>query len=242
MSQELKSSPSPFEIFYIGMNANKPPFDDGKVRQGFNYAVDRETVAGNPYQLIPASGFLPPGFPGYNEDLEVYDFDLIRAQRLLEESRYGDNIFEEFPLIRLNYLSSFSSRCCPGLDKITLFWGENFLNDLEMASTEYGTYLQGVREGRFQLFAGLVWSPEYPDPYYFLDASFHSQGSDNLLGYANPVVDRLLEQARIEMNQGTRGPRRYISTIRGQLRSVDPDWRTYPVLLPLDASPAEAPA
>ena len=117
------------------MNPNKPPFDDRKVRQAFNYTVDKETlwkdilgkipasetipISG----LIPATGLLPPGFPGYNEDLEGYDFDLIRAQQLLEESRYGANIFEEFPLIRLNYIGSES----PGVGKITLFWGENFV-------------------------------------------------------------------------------------------------------------------
>jgi ABC-type oligopeptide transport system substrate-binding subunit len=43
LNQELRIVES-MGIFYIGLNVNQPPFDDVKVRQAFNYALDRERI------------------------------------------------------------------------------------------------------------------------------------------------------------------------------------------------------
>ena len=69
---------------------------------------------------------------------------------------------------------------------------------------DHPSYLGRVRDERLQMFSWFDWRPEYPDPYYFLDPLFHSQGSENFAGYVNPELDRLLERARIEMNQESR--------------------------------------
>jgi oligopeptide transport system substrate-binding protein len=42
------------------------------------------------------------------------------------------------------------------------------------------------------------WCADYPDPENFADALFHSSAQQNLGHYANPALDRLLEQARVE--------------------------------------------
>ena len=34
-------------MFYIGLNAAEPPFDDVKVRQALNYAIDLQSIAEN---------------------------------------------------------------------------------------------------------------------------------------------------------------------------------------------------
>jgi peptide/nickel transport system substrate-binding protein/oligopeptide transport system substrate-binding protein len=60
---------------------------------------------------------------------------------------------------------------------------------------EFATFLQQVDRRQFDMMT-LGWIADYLDPEDFLDILFHSQSPDNRTGYANPEVDRLLEQAR----------------------------------------------
>jgi len=77
LSQEVLQAPPSFNVTYVGMNASEPPFDDPKVRQAFNYAVDKVTLAHLLLEdlVAPAKGILPPQFPGYNPNLKGYDYD-----------------------------------------------------------------------------------------------------------------------------------------------------------------------
>jgi peptide/nickel transport system substrate-binding protein len=59
--------PQPATI-YVGFDVLKPPFDDVRVRQALNYAIDRERIAellGGPTDERPACQILPPNFQGY---------------------------------------------------------------------------------------------------------------------------------------------------------------------------------
>jgi peptide/nickel transport system substrate-binding protein len=54
--------------YYMFLNFQEPPFDDLKVRQAVNYAIDPEALArifGG--RLNPDQQILPPGMPGYEE-------------------------------------------------------------------------------------------------------------------------------------------------------------------------------
>ncbi|MBC8281407.1 MAG: hypothetical protein H8E48_11510 [Chloroflexi bacterium] len=68
LNSEVVLAPPQFDVDYFGFNTSEPPFDDIKVRQAFNYAIDRDTLATTLLQdlVVPAAGILPPGFPGYN--------------------------------------------------------------------------------------------------------------------------------------------------------------------------------
>ncbi|GAH97284.1 unnamed protein product, partial [marine sediment metagenome] len=41
--EELHSTPS-FHVFYLTFDTTKPPFNDVRVRQAFNHAMDREEM------------------------------------------------------------------------------------------------------------------------------------------------------------------------------------------------------
>ena len=66
-----------------------------------------------------------------------------------------------------------------------------------MQASEYSAYLRELRRGTFQMFSA-GWAADYPDPEDFLDKLFHSESQQNEQGYADPDVDRMLEQARVE--------------------------------------------
>ena len=68
LNRELVIAPPGFSVSYIGFSV-KPPFDDPKVRQALNHAVDKDLIATEVLsQLVePAYGILPPGFPGLQQ-------------------------------------------------------------------------------------------------------------------------------------------------------------------------------
>jgi peptide/nickel transport system substrate-binding protein len=76
--------------YYFWMNTKRPPFDDVKVRQAVNYAVDSaalERVYSG--QIKGTQQILPPGMPGY-EKIELYPHDMAKAKQLLKEANPSD--------------------------------------------------------------------------------------------------------------------------------------------------------
>ena len=92
LNKELIIAPPDFSVSYVGFNTSQPPFDDIKFRQALNHAVDKELIATEVLSELvePAYGILPPGFPGYNENLIGLEYDPELARRLLSESKYPD--------------------------------------------------------------------------------------------------------------------------------------------------------
>ena len=83
--------------WYVPMNNNLAPFDNIKVRQAVNYAIDRKALVnlfGGPVLASPVCQVLPPNFPGH-EDYCPYTKDpgakwsapdMEKAKKLIEES------------------------------------------------------------------------------------------------------------------------------------------------------------
>jgi len=76
--------------YYFWMNNKRAPFDDVKVRQAVNYAVDAKALeriyAG---QIAATQQILPPGMPGY-EQFELYPHNLGKAEELMKEANPSD--------------------------------------------------------------------------------------------------------------------------------------------------------
>lgn len=187
-------------VDYIGFNVNVPPFDDPKVRQAFALAVDREKIAEVVLQsAIPvADGILMPGVPGYDETDITYSYDPERAKQLLAESRYAGDI----PPITLAE-SGAGATVGPTTEAMVQYWKDNLGVDVEIQQAEAATFFQDVDQGRYQMFH-IGWIMDYPDPENILDIKFHSASKQNDTQYANPEVDALIEQARVERDTEAR--------------------------------------
>ena len=199
----MRAAPS-FSIQYIGLNVNEPPLDDPKVRQALNLAIDKTEIAtivlGD--QVVPATGILPPGFPGFSSSVTGYGFDPVRAKQLLLESRYGGDL-DNMPPITITSPGSFGANLSLDMEVITNMWEQNLGIKPEFQRTEFATFLKDLNKRRFQMF-DIGWIADYPDPENFLDILFYSDSSNNHTNYSNPEVDALLEQARVEIDETLR--------------------------------------
>ncbi len=205
LNSQLVQAPPSFSANYIGMNVNEPPFDDPKVRQALNLAIDKNAIAQNVMAglVIPAKGILPPGFPGFSASVQGYDYDPERARRLLAESKYGPQLENFDKPIILTTAGSFGANLTLDMEVILEMWRTNLGVEVEVLQTEFATYLQDLVKRRFEMFQ-IGWVADYPDPENFLDLLFHSESANNHTAYSNPEVDRLLEEARVEPDEAHR--------------------------------------
>ena len=75
------------ETSYITINTTLKPFDDLRVRQALNMAINKERII----RIIngratPATQVLPPLMPGYDKDYAGYPYDVARAKALLKDA------------------------------------------------------------------------------------------------------------------------------------------------------------
>ena len=206
LNPQLHRSPQDFDVFYIGLNVAEPPFDDPKVRQALNYAIDLQSIADNVLdgRVSPARGVIPPGFPSYTHNLRSYEFNPDLARELLQSSTYASAMASgDFPRITLTISGSFGAAIPTYLEVILEQWRQELGIEVDIQQTEWATFLQDVEEEKYQMFS-LGWIADYPDPENFLDLLFHSNSGANHTKYGNPEVDRLLEEARLERDREKR--------------------------------------
>jgi peptide/nickel transport system substrate-binding protein/oligopeptide transport system substrate-binding protein len=182
--------------YYFGFNHQKEPFKGNrKLRQAFNYAIDREGICDviNEGVPVPASGILPPGVPGHNPDLKVYAYDAAAARRLLAEAGYPDG--EGLPVLTLWYNTDQGhQRICEYVQHCLKKIGVR----VKLKNIDAAAYWQALYAGEPAFFRS-GWVADIPDPDNFLYTLLHSSqfgAAGNASWYSNPQFDERVEHAR----------------------------------------------
>jgi peptide/nickel transport system substrate-binding protein len=77
---------TPANTYYFFMNNRLPPFDNVKVRQAVNYAIDRNALVRLYGGLAtPTENILPPTYPQYKKH-SFYPLDVAKAKQLIEQA------------------------------------------------------------------------------------------------------------------------------------------------------------
>jgi oligopeptide transport system substrate-binding protein len=211
-TEEVRTDPQyrPYQRFrkprlnflYIGFNTQFKPFDDRRVRQAFNYAVNTEAIVREITKrgALPAIGALPPGMPGYDPDLRGYSYHPEKAKQLLAEAGYPDGA--GFPVMQLwsNHQAETT--------KAELAAYQRYMADLGVKvdirfAPDWPTFKAMLEQGKLPMFR-LAWDADIADPDNMLSPLLHSNGSFNYTRHRNPRVDQLLEQARGEVDEAHR--------------------------------------
>ncbi|AET91523.1 extracellular solute-binding protein family [Burkholderia sp. YI23] len=96
-ADSLKSSPKVDLIAapsiiqrYVSMNTLQKPFDNPKVREAMNYAINKEALVKVAFAgyAVPAEGVVPPGVDYATPKLGPWKYDPAKARELLKEAGY----------------------------------------------------------------------------------------------------------------------------------------------------------
>ncbi len=217
---------SSVRTIYIAFNNQKAPFTDPRVRQAFNYAVNKraivQTVLGGAARVSDAP--ISPGIVGYSPiQRDGWPYDVNRAKQLLAEAGHagGLSVTLLHPTGRYVQDAAVAAAVQAQLRAAgitarlhTMEWAAYlaFTNQpvdrtpVEMFMLGWGTVTGDADYGLFSLYHSSQWAP----------AGF------NRFFYRNPEVDRLLDEARASTD-----PARRAATYKQAMELI---WRDAPWL------------
>jgi peptide/nickel transport system substrate-binding protein len=196
----------PNTIGYLAMNTQKEPFNNIKVRQAINMAIDMPKVVdfalGDTAQV--ATTYQPPTMPFFNESIERYPYDPERARQLLSEAG-AENLETNLwymPIAR-PYMPDAKS-IAQAMQEDLKAVGIN----AELVTRDWTVYLQETGRGAHDMCL-LGWTADNGDPDNFLgqllsSATATPQNALNVAYYKNPEVDDLIEQGRTTADDNER--------------------------------------
>jgi peptide/nickel transport system substrate-binding protein len=180
------------------LDVTKKPFDDVRVRQALNYAIDRDTLSKSILNGTgrPALQYAPVGDAGYDKSLDTYSYDPAKAKQLLAAAGYPNGFS-----FSLSFPTSGSGNMVP------VPMNEELQKDLAAVGVQ--VKLQPVEWGSMltDFFAGKI--PGGADAMnislgYVLPSLwslwFQTGSTDNVGHYSNPTVDALLNQTKAELD------------------------------------------
>jgi peptide/nickel transport system substrate-binding protein len=192
-------------VWYLGMNNQKKPFDDKRVRQALNYAVNKDAIVKDVLKGTGASSRGPvlPGTWGADPALKAYPYDPERAKKLLAEAGYPNGFSTT-----LWVPESGSGMQAPVAMSTVMQSNLKAVGvNVALQTMEWGTYLAKLRTKEQELFA-LSWMAGTEDPdmvmYPLLHSSQWTPVGPNRALYKNPRFDALLQQARVTTDQAKR--------------------------------------
>ncbi len=185
-------------FFYIGFNHSKPPFDDVNIRRAFSQAIDKDKLISLVFRdmMQRADGILPPGMPGFNENLSGLNYDVSKAKESIKASRYGD--VSDLPPITIT-TAGWGGLIPRDLEAIIHQWRQNLGVEVEVRQLEPQRFFYYLKQEKDEMF-DIGWVADYPHPQNFLDILFHTGVESNYGEYTNPEVDVLLEMAGVEQD------------------------------------------
>ena len=187
-------------INFIGLNTTMAPYDNVKVRQAIDLAIDKEAIYNVVYQGTGTIAEAPMSSVvwAYNDQLPKHEYNVEKAKELLKEAGYPDG----FKMV----MTTDESQARQDTAEIVQSQLAAIGIQVEIKSLERTTYIGEVCAGTLEAFS-LGWSSDTGDPDYALYASFHSSQhgeGGNMSFYTNEEVDRLLQLGRTSTDQDER--------------------------------------
>jgi peptide/nickel transport system substrate-binding protein len=179
-------------VFYIGINNTKPPFDNVNVRLAIAHGIDKQRIVDNfyPEGSTVADQFMPPSIFGYTPDAAVNAYDPELARQLLADS--GVELPIEVELHFRNVVRGYLPQPPIVAADIQAQLAEIGIN-VTPREIESGTFIPAAHAGEYQM-TMLGWGADYPDATNFLDFHFNNP-TEFQFGDQDPVLVDLLTQA-----------------------------------------------
>jgi peptide/nickel transport system substrate-binding protein len=198
---ELRTS---FESFYL--NLERPQFKELPVRQALYAAIDKKSIIDGLYYGVPAptETFMPRQSFYFNQNLPVQQFDIKRAQQMLDQAGWvpGKDGIRTKGGVRLTFANSTTSGDALR-EQLQQFLQQSFAQiGVEMtisnlpAAVMWGEFWQ---QSRFDsVIVGSTWligaDPDVTNRLHSRSIGAKGGRGSNNAQYVNPEIDDLLEK------------------------------------------------
>jgi len=188
-----------------GSKLPKNPLQDTRVRQAINMAIDRNALAEVAMEGLgkPAYQMVTPSIFGFSKKVAPSKVDPAGAKRLLAEAGYPNGFKITF---------SFTSDRLPGDRQVGTAVSQMLAAigiDAQANAQPVAVFFPARTRGDYSMsMAG--WGTLTGEAHYTLSSVAHSNDKDrkmgafNVIGYVNPVMDKLLQDAAVEMDVNKR--------------------------------------
>ena len=173
---------------YIAINVTQKPFDNVKVRQALNYAIDKGRIV----QLLngratAANQILPPLMPGYDKSYTGYEYNPDKAKKLLADAGFPNGFETSIECISVDP----QLKICESFQQDLARVGIKLTNN----TSSPANVINFAQKGKSPLVwtGGLAWTQDYPDPDDFytpiLSCATNLDGEWNWSRYCNQILD-----------------------------------------------------
>ena len=180
---------------YVSMNVRIKPFDNKKVRQAVNMAINKQRICkiiNN--RAVPANQPLPPAMPGYDKNYKGYAFDPVKAKALMAEAGFPDGVTTELYANNTDPNPRIAQAIQRDLAEIGI--------KAEIKTLAQSTVIAaGGEEDQAPMIwsGGMAWIADFPDPSNFygpiLGCGGAVKGGWNWAWYCNDKLDALAAKA-----------------------------------------------
>jgi peptide/nickel transport system substrate-binding protein len=179
----------------VALPVDVPPFNDKRVRQALNYAVDKEALNKGLFQglAVTMTSPLPNGIFGFDASLKGYPYDPEKAKQLLADAGVKD--------LKVEFLTYNSPRGYNPVGAALAVAIQGYLKkigvDVEVRQMEVGAFISTVRAGTYKGWTLQGWTTTNGDPDNFIGELFGGRAIPihNWSHYHDPTVDRLIAEA-----------------------------------------------
>ncbi|MDB3868545.1 ABC transporter substrate-binding protein [Candidatus Marinimicrobia bacterium] len=179
-------------IFYLGLNCSRPPFNNVDIRKAVNYAVDVQLIInkiknGN---AMAASGPIPPGLIASDPKIK-YGFNPQKARNLLVNAGYEDGLEIELWQSQSSELLYVTEAIQAQLELVGI--------NVKIVRNDWNLYSKAVAEGVPDMYYR-SWYADYPHAENFLSPLFESGVSQSRwTRYSNEDLDTLIHKIQFTM-------------------------------------------
>lgn len=195
---ELVEVESP-ALLYLGFDQTNPIYQNKKLREAIAYAIDNQTFVDVVFRGSAVTGDspLPKASPAYNGNVKKYNQDIEKAKKLLAEAGYPNGLDIELWCMDDGPRVDMCVIIQDQLKKIGI--------NVEIKIFEFGAYVSKTALPNKELYF-LSWNSS-GDGDVALYPLFHSSqhgAPGNRSFYSNKEVDKLLDKARVSVDEEER--------------------------------------
>jgi peptide/nickel transport system substrate-binding protein len=195
---------------YYSFTCSKAPFDNVKVRQAFNYAIDRVSIVNNVLngQGTPGMYGITPKIPVFStydfSRIDGYGFDPEKARQLLAEAGYPNGV--GFPEVTLEVNIGGS------VHKLVATEVERQLNqtlgiNISIDQVSFKNKIEHSKYGQSEMYRS-AWVADYPSPQSFLSIFYGAEVPEsmdepsypNTMRYKNAEFDSLYNLGKVTVD------------------------------------------